>query len=218
MKYVSWASFYEGPSDALYLDVLLPRMIRDLVAQRGVDVVEVPDAPAVRLGERGRAIENVAEEACEFSNAYEVVFIHADTGGRALEQGLDNRAQAYCEAFNARCEWPLNRCLTITPRHETEAWLLADGQAVAATLGYTGNPTEIGLPATAKAAEKLGDPKLTLANAMKEVRGRRRNYEIANLFPAIAQRQRLDMLRGSQSFASFEGRLSACLIALGCIR
>lgn len=217
MKYVSWASFYEGPSDALYLDVLLPRIIRDLVAQRGIDIVEVPDFPAVRLGERGRAIESVAEEACEFSSAYDVVFIHADTGGRDLERGLANRAQAYCEAFNARCEWPLDRCLTITPRHETEAWLLADGQAVASTLGYTGNPVEIGLPANAKAAEKLGDPKQALAGAIREVRGRRRSHEISNLFPAIAQRQSLNVLRGSQSFASFEQRLGVCLQALGCI-
>lgn len=218
MRYVHWAALYEGTSDALYLDVLLPRIIRDIVAQDGVDLVEVPDSPAVKLGSRGRSIESVAREACDFKDAYDVIFIHADTGGRHVERGLANRASAYCEAFAALCGWPFDRCITIAPRHETEAWLLADGSAVTSAMGYTGRPEEVGLPSDARAAERLADPKHVLTAAAEAISGRRRRQSVDNLFPAIAQRQRLDLLRGSVSFAAFEEHLKGCLRAMGCIR
>jgi hypothetical protein len=207
MRYVHWAALYEGTSDALYLDVLLPRIIRDIVAQDGVDLVEVPDSPAVKLGSRGRSIESVAEEACNFKDAYDVIFIHADTGGRHVVRGLVNRANAYCEAFAALCGWPFDRCITIAPRHETEAWLLSDGSAVTSAMGYTGRPEEVGLPSDARAAERLVDPKRVLTAAAEAISGRRRRQSVDNLFPAIAQRQRLDLLRGSVSFAAFEEHL-----------
>jgi len=218
MRYVSWASFYEGSSDGLYFDVLLPRVIRDIVARKGTGLVEVPDFPAVRLGAKSRAVQEVAKEACYFREAFDVVFIHADTGGRSLEQGLAERSDGYCESMNRMCSWPSSCCITITPRHETEAWLLADGHAVTGALGYTGNPAQIGLPADARVAERLADPKQVLRSAIEKVAGRRRAQEINNLFPAVAQRQCLDALRKSASFANFETRLSNCLQALGCVQ
>lgn len=218
MRYVSWAAVYEGPSDALYLDVLLPRLIREVVAREGTSLVDVPDVPAVRLGSSGRSIDAIAEEACRFRDAFDIIFIHADTGGRGLAQGLANRSDAYCTAFTQVCNWPTDRCVTVTPNHETEAWLLADNRAVTAALGFTGDPTDVGLPPDPAAAERLGDPKQVLAAAVEAVAGRRRRQSVSNLFPAIAQRQRLDVLRRAASFAGFEARLRVALAALGCLQ
>lgn len=218
MRYLSWAAFYEGPSDALYLDVLLPRILRNLITTNGADLVEVPDVPAVKLGKNGRAVDAVADEACVFRDAFDVVFIHADTGGRGLEQGLQNRADAYCLAMQGRCAWPEDQCVTLTPRRETEAWLLADGYAVTEALGYRGEPGEVGLPLDARAAERLADPKGVLRAAVELITGRRRRQPVENLFPAIGQRQRLDMLRQSASFSHFEDRLGDCLRSLRVLR
>jgi hypothetical protein len=218
MRYFSWAAFYEGPSDALYLDVLLPRLIRDLVARDGTDIVEVPDVPMARFGASGRSVEKIAEEACAFRDVCDAVFIHADTGGRGLERGIAHRSDAYCIALGNCCGWPAERCITLIPRHETEAWLLADGEAVTSALGYHGRPAEVGLPSDARAAERLGDPKKTLRAAVEAITGRRRRQPIDNIFPAIAQRQQLDLLRRSQSFMQFEERLRACLRTTGCIQ
>ena len=218
MRYVSWAALYEGPSDALYLDVLLPRIIRDLVTREGTHLVDVPDAPAVKLGAAGRSVEKVVEEACAFREAYDVIFIHADMGGRGFAQGVVDRADAYCTALKVLCNWPVERCITITPRHETEAWLLADGKAVTGALGYNGDPTEVGLPIDARAAERLNNPKQVLSVAIEKVAGRRRIQRIDRLFPAIAQRQQLELLRRSSSFVGFEERLRGCLRAIGCLR
>jgi hypothetical protein len=108
----------------------------------------------------------------------------------------------------------MERCITITPRHETEAWLLADGRAVTDALGYNGAPEEVGLPSDARAAEQLNDPKKVLMSSVEKISGRRRARIIDILFPAIAQRQKLEALRQSASFVIFEERVRDCLRAL----
>jgi len=215
MTYVSWAALYEGGTDEAYFELLIPRLMEDIIRLHGVRYSTIPPAPAVKL-QRG-TIENVAKEACAAQDAFHLVFIHADTGGRSLAVDLDNRSILYCEAMHALCEFPRARCIAITPRHETEAWMLADPDAVIAAFGYTGTPGSIGLPATAGEAERLEDPKAILAAAMTLVRGRRRRPDIRQIIPAIAQRQSFDCLRRTRSFASFESNLRTALADVGCI-
>lgn len=216
MTYVAWAALYEGPTDQAYFEVLIPRLMEDIIMLRGIGHSTIPPVPAVRL-RRGMA-DNVAKEACAARDAFHLVFIHADTGGRAIEAELERRSIRYCEAMRALCNWPPARCITISPRHETEAWVLADPSAVTGALGYLGTPSSIGLPSDANEAERITDPKAILAAAVSRVRGRRRPFDVKQIFPAIAQRQTQANLRRAGSFAAFEADLCAALTDLGCIR
>ena len=99
------------------------------------------------------------------------------------------------------------------PRHG----ILADPEAVLAALGFNGSPAAIGLPANARDAERLVDPKAALEAAANAARGRRRRAHAAQLGPAIAARQSLARLRQAKSFAAFEGRLCAALADIGCL-
>jgi hypothetical protein len=175
----------------------------------------VPPTPAIVL--RRGAIEKVVEEACKAREAFYLVFIHADMGGRALEADLEARSTRYCKAMCAICNWPPVRCITISPRHETEAWILADPQAVTEALGYLGTPDSIGLPPDANRAEQLNDSKAVLAAAMTKVSGCRRRADVRQLAPAIAQRQAIAKLRRAKSFIAFEANVLAALADLGSI-
>jgi hypothetical protein len=216
MTYVSWAVLYEGATDRAYFDVLIPRVMEEIVLKCGIRLSTIPSNPAVLLSRD--TVEKVAKEACEAKDAFHLCFIQADTGGRDLESKLEFRSSAYCEAMRVECEWPPARCIVIAPRKETEAWILADGVAVTSALGYSGLPTSIGLPATAVAAQQLADPKSTLRDAMQIVRGRRRTISVDDLFPAIALRQSLDALRSTNSFTAFEKNLYLALADIGCVR
>lgn len=215
MTYVSWACLYEGATDQAYFELLIPRVMEDIILQRGTRNTTIPPAPAIRL-HRG-TVDEVAKEACEARDAFLLVFIHADTGGRALEASIEDRSSSYCDAMRNRCEWPSIRCITITPRHETEAWILADPQAVTAALGYYGPPASLGLPANAREAERLTDPKAVLVAAVNQIRGRRRPFDPKQIYPAIAQRQSLSTLRRARSFSVFEASLVAALGSIGCV-
>ena len=124
MTYVSWTALYEGPSDAAYFGVLLPRIMDELILTRGVRNSIVPASPAILLT-RGD-VATVASEACNARDAFHLVFVHADVGGRAVEQRVGQRSRAYCEAMHEQCAWDPVRCIAIEPRHETEAWVLCD--------------------------------------------------------------------------------------------
>lgn len=215
--YVAYALFCEGSSDFAYFEVLIPRVIAALVAETGTLPVETPAEPAVRLGQGDRSVRAVAAEACRREEAFHIVFIHADVGGRGQATKLDSRSTAYCEAMFKRCGFSPSRCVTLTPRHTMEAWALADPDAVLRGLGYRGSATAIGLPRDGREAEGLADPKATLDLAVSRVTNNRRRRG-HTLLPAIAQRQRIDALRQARSFRDFQLRLQTALRTLGTLR
>ena len=183
MTYVSWGALYEGPTDQVYFEVLIPRLMEDIVLSSGIRTSTIPSAPAVVLT-RG-TIEQVVAEACEARDSFHLCFIHSDTGGRNLDETLEDRSTTYCGGMYALCNWAPERCIVVAPRKETEAWILADGSAVTSALGYWDTPTSIGLPATAAQAEKVADPKMTLKQAIQKVRGRRRPISESDLYYSL---------------------------------
>ncbi len=215
--YLAYALFCEGASDFSYFEVLLPRVIESTVMEVGKVIVEVRDTPSVRLGRKGRSVEQVAAEACRGREAFHLVFVHADTGGRGQLARVSHRSTAYCEKMHERCELRAERCVLLLPASMTESWVLADPQAVLDTLGYRGRPSDLGLPIDAGKAEVHPNPKTCLDSALRAVRGPRRSRG-ETLLPAIAQRQSIDALRRSKSFCEFERSLHAGLRDLGIVR
>lgn len=210
MNYVSWAAMYEGTSDRAYFEVLIPRAIEWLTLQEGKGTTEVATNP-VEVFPR-ESPDRFAQRACRASQSFHLCFIHGDTGGRALEAGIEQRTTSYCRAFHNTCQWPPARCVIIAPRKETEAWVLADPQAVASALGYP-DPSRIPeLPQDARQAESLTDPKATLQNIISSVKRGKRTSFAENILPAIAQRQNFAALFGSQSFTDFGTRLRSALV------
>ena len=215
--YIGWVAFYEGQGDSADFDVLLPRLMEEITAAERARAVAVPQTPALHL-EAGRDRERVAAKLCKNAESFSLIFIHADTGGRAQEASMDDRGAAYCRAVQDLCGWPPERCVVLQPRHETEAWVLADPEAVMEALGLRGDPSRYGLPPNAAAAEALPEAKGTLNDIVRGVVGRRKPRRGSTaLFARVAQTQRLDALRGSRSFRTFEADLRRALVSLGCL-
>ena len=214
--YLAYALFCEGPSDYSYFEVLLPRVIESSVMRIGRVTVDVPERPSVRLGRKGRSVDEVAAEACDGREAFHIVCIHADTGGRGQLAKVDHRSTAYCEKMHELCELRSERCVLVRPASMTESWALADPQAVLDTLGYGGVPSDLGLPADAVQAEVHPNPKECLVSALRTVRGARKSRG-DTLLPAIALRQSIDALRRSNSFQEFESSLDTALRDLGIV-
>jgi hypothetical protein len=217
MIYLAWAGVYEGPSDRSYYDVLLPRIMEEITLAEAVQEVIIAPTPVVQLGKNGRAVDRVAREICDNKAQIHLCFIHADTGGRSQAQRLTERSSAYCQAAQKACAWDPVRCVILAPRRETEAWVLADPEAVVAALGYSGTPESINLPANGAAAEALSDPKAALDEVTTQVLGRRRGRSGSQLFTVIAQSQTLSALRQCPSFRTFESKLRLALASLGCV-
>ena len=61
MTYLSWAAFYEDATDQAYFELLIPRVMEDIIMRLGSRHSTIPPAPAVRL--QRDAIERVVREA-----------------------------------------------------------------------------------------------------------------------------------------------------------
>ncbi|ANU07607.1 hypothetical protein A6F65_01301 [Paraurantiacibacter namhicola] len=216
--FISWASIYEGSTDESYFGALLPRVLNDLILSNANRTVDVADFPAMRFGKSGKHIDEIAEEICDGMEAFDLLFSHADTGGRSLERTAIARSMAYAQAAHARCGYDVMACFPILPRKEMEAWALTDGHAVCRSLGFRGNPSELNLPSTARQAERLSDPKEILRLAIGEVKRRVRPSDAARLLTSIAQTQSIERLRLCASYASFERSLSEHLEEKGYYR
>ena len=216
--FVSWASIYEGSSDATYFGTLIPRVINDILLARARRPVDVASFPSLEFGARGKSLEEIAREICEGQEAFHLLFSHADTGGRSQEVSAVDRAMAYARAASDLCGFETEKCFPILPRKEMESWALADSGAVSTALGYKGNPSDLGLPTSAQAAERLPDPKLTLHQAISSVKKRVRPRDSARLLASVAQIQSLSVLRGCRSFGEFEASLIGRLDSEGFLR
>lgn len=215
MTWLSWAASYEGPSDRRYFELLIPRLMEDLVCSRGtMRRVDIP-TQAVVLLKRGVAAA-MARQACAEREALALVFIHADAGGRGQGPGNAVRAAECCEAMSQLCAWPPARCIPVVPTREMESWVIADPSAVASVLGFRGELTRLGLPASPAEAERVADPKAALREAVRVARGDGRRVDIGELLTGIAQRQDLERLRQMDSFARFGKDLFHALVSLHC--
>lgn len=217
MIYLSWAAFYEGSTDRSYYDVLLPRLMEEITRMEGIQEVTIPASPAIHLGGNGRQINQVANEVRNYADAFHLLFIHADRGGRSISATLNSRSIAYCEAAHEACGWNPERCVILAPDHETEAWVMADPEAITEALGYRGAIAGLGLPSNAAEAERLTAPKEILERAVGLIQGRRSRRGGSQLFATIAQTQSINALRGSASFRCFEEKLRSSLVSLGCL-
>ena len=216
MSYIAYGVFYEGSSDAAYFDVLIPKVLEDILLDAGEPLVEYPAQPTHHFGSGNRAIDTVAKEICAAQGEIHIVFIHADTGGRGLEEHLHAHSTAYCERAHEECAFCQDHCIPLIVRHETEAWLLADPAALRSALGYNG---ALDIPSNAKDAEGLQDPKAVLAAAVSCAKGRRfKPRDIGRLMPSVAQKQNISELRRSVSFEVVYGRTRRALEAVGVVR
>lgn len=214
--YLPWAGYFEGTTDREYFKILIPRLMHDLISNYGLRSVTIPE-DVICFGSKNRTIEFVAREACESKDSFHIWFVHADTGGRALARNISTRSDAYKNAANAMCDLPIDRCVVVAPRKETESWVLADRFAVLSAFGISIDH-ENRLPIRPILCESISDPKEILDNFARSINRKRYKNGASSLFSAIALVQNLDNLSQLPSFRSFENELKIALASLGCIR
>lgn len=213
--YISWALFVEGQSDAEYFSVLLPRVIEDIVLTTDGPAAVIPELPVGVFGIRNRNFELASQAICKAKESFHLLFVHSDTGGRALEDQIASRTTALCQMLNDLCNIRNESCICITPRHETEAWGLADQDAIRSVFGLRANFDFDELSDNPAAVEQISDPKLTAKKILERLTFGRRNSNRHFPYAAIAQRQDISTLRLLPSFTDFESRVRRALRHLG---
>ena len=211
MKYLVAAYFrdVEGPSDWPFLEPVCRRLLEDLL-RRGTGPVLIQE-PFLALGRGERDLDSQRSHAAQDCTLYHIAFLHADGKGDP-ERAYRERIAPVADAV------PVNggaRVVGVVPVHETEAWMLCDGDALRATLGTRLGDRQLGLPLSANEVEACGDPKALWDYARAEAYGgRRRRLRREEPREDLGGRVALQALRRLAAFRMLEARLRQALVEL----
>ena len=215
MRWLGTALYAEGPTDSRFLQPLLQRACAQMCLTECTAPVEVSDVldlqplPDTHGQSRGQRIVAAALEA---RDAWSILFIHADADGdqgRAIQERVEP-ARTLLQA-----EWGAHS-VAVVPVRMTEAWVLADFQALKSSFGTTMSEQELGLAdAVAHGPDRLTDPKATLEAAFRASLGKRRSRSVATYFGLIGETASFVELRKLDAYRRMEAELRQALRTLG---
>ena len=211
MRYLGMALYAEGPTDYALLTPLLQRLCEDVCARHAVEPVEIgalvalDDPPRMQNLRREERILASAKAAW---GAWNVLFVHADAAGDARRA----RQERTAPALDLLRQIELGQGVAVVPVRETEAWTLADGDALRAVLGVPHSDADLGLPGRARGVEQITDPKATL-RAAQSTAGRRRMRSV-DLLHLLGERISLERLAHVPAFEELRSDLVNALVAL----
>lgn len=220
MRYLGLALYAEGPTDYYFLKPLLRRLCEELCARRGEgrleigDILELDD-PAERRDESRE--ERITAAASNARDAWHILFIHADGASqsiRARDDQVDPAIRRLAAELGAG-----HGSVAVIPVRETEAWLLADGNALRQAFGTCRTDADLGIPINSREVERIADPKQVLdaVCAMATNRRRGRQKKASAYFEIIGELVSMAELEKVPAFKIMHDELSGALWRLGFI-
>jgi hypothetical protein len=214
------ALYAEGRTDERFLPIVIQRTAERILAQSGLQVVDVP-APLVLDGSIYRRYPGRAErilEAARLARGYHALVIHADADYPTPERAMIERIKPGLILVRGSEETVCEQVVPIVPVQMTEAWMLVDSRAVCEVIGTSVDDQLLGLPQSARQVESDNDPKSTLSqvvrNALADRPRRRRRLDVGTLYEPLARQIRLELLSMVPSYARFVCDLTEVLVDL----
>jgi len=211
MSYLVVAYFrsVEGPSDWPFLAPISHRLIQGMLraAARPIEIQQ----PFLALGEGRRDLVDQLALARDHGHDFHLALLHTDGGGdpeRAHHERIEPIAVALTPESGARL-------VGVVPVHETEAWMLCDGDALRDALGTSLDDRRLDVPRVGE-IEALDDPKARLQSICDlAIGGSKRRRPARPPRETLGEIVALDALRRLPAFRSFEDRLQQALVELG---
>ncbi len=216
MSFVGLALFAEGPTDHRFLSPILRRLTEETCCglQRPIEIGDVM-ALTSPGGSHGRPRkERILEAAREACGAWTLLFIHTDGEG---DPAIARAQRVTPAAERISSELSGGRCVAVVPVRETEAWAVADGNALRVAFGVTHDDASLGVPSHPRNVEGLRDPKAVLESAYQSAvrRRRRRRGGASRFLERIGEHVSFQVLASVPAFQQLRDDLAAALQQLG---
>jgi hypothetical protein len=214
------ALYAEGRTYERFLPIIIQRSVEQILFERGqapIDVLEpiVLSPPEATRAER---ILSVARRA----SGYHALIIHADADYPSTERAMLERIQPGFNLVQQTRERVCKQLIPLIPVQMTEAWLLADPEALLSVIGTNIEARVLGLPERAQQVESIPDPKQTLnrviQNALANRPRRHRRLDLRTVYEPLARQVNLKRLGSVPAYQQFVSDLAVTLIALNLIR
>jgi len=216
------ALYAEGRADESFLPIVIQRTAEQILAQRGRTVVDVLEPITLNHTidhDFSMRVERILE-AARRSAGYHALVVHADadypTPERAFRERFRPGADKVYQIRQSQ-ERVCDHLLPIIPVQMTEAWMLADPEALQTVIGTKLPAQDLGLPLHAHEVESDPAPKQTLHLVVQKARAgrlRRRRLDIRTIYEPLARQISLEHLGGVAAYRQFVADLTQTLIAL----
>jgi len=220
VQYLGLALYAEGPTDYYFLRPLLQRLCEDLCAREAIGPVDVSEVLSLDHPDEVDAApreQRILAAAKLAQNSWTILFVHADGANdpkRIRKEQVEPSLELLRDSFKDD-----GVPVAVVPIRETEAWAIADGDAIRSAFGTDISNGELGLPAR-RAAEAVTDPKAVLQLAFNATQpsGRRRKQGTSPYLNTLGEVVSLSHLRELTAFATLECDLKAALRQLRILR
>jgi hypothetical protein len=213
MRYLGLALYAEGPTDYHFLRPLLQRLCEELCASEALAPVEVSEVLALNhpaeTNEAARE-QRVFAAAKEARGSWRILFVHADGANdpmRARDEQVEPSLVLLRDTFENE-----GIGVAVVPVRETEAWAIADGDAIRAAFGTSLDDAQLGVPPR-RVVETTTDPKAVLQTAFLATRpsGQRRKQGTSPYLNTLGEAVSLDRLRELGAFKKLIDELRVAL-------
>ena len=205
MRYLAAALISEGKSDDEFLPRLLTRLLEDVGLRECTETVEVADVLRLRHRSRPPTIDEVLSLVDGSAGSFPLVFYHRDQGASPSRVERE-----WLTPLLARWGSRGERLVPVVPVRETEAWLLADGDALRTAFGVRWSDRELGLPSEPARVEQVADPK-AVVNRLGDRVGRGADRYFERLGGLVS----LEVLGRVPAFARLRADIIGALTGLG---
>ena len=206
MKNVALALYAEGSTDQLFLPEVIRRTAKQNLIQSGQQYIDVKPVDPISFSKTGMKQDECILQAARRAASYNILIIHADADYRTAERALKERFYPGYSLVQQAQEAVCRCVLPIVPVQMTEAWMLADPEALRAALGTSKKVQDLGLPLKAKLVEADSDPKHTLKMIVSKAnthRSRQRFVEVNSLYTFLGRKVDLSRLRDVPAYQRF---------------
>ena len=222
MKNLVMALFAEGSTDDQFLGIIAQRTAEHILNQHSTEIVDVLDPQPVRRRSASKRAEQILHAAQDV-HGYHLLLVHADadapTQDGARSERIEPGVQRVEQAIN-QGEHVCDTLVPVIPIRMTEAWMLADPDALINIIGTRSSPADLGVSHRPHEVERISDPKSKLQNALNVSRSprRRRPPKIGALYEPLARMLSLDRLAQVPAYGQFQTDLTQALRELHFIR
>jgi hypothetical protein len=218
MKQLVIAFSPEGPTDVRFLREIIRRTATELLSSlQARGEAEVLD-PIPLPREKGSAATKILQLSRD-ARGYHCLVIHADADHATPALALTDRIQpgrqlVAQEPIGSVC--PI--IIPLIPVHMTEAWMLADPDALLKATGTPLSASQLNLP-NAAGAERKAQPKAFLEEFLRHSQAhlsrKRDRIDIGDLYALLSDTISSTRLNALPSYQQFKADFSAALTTLG---
>jgi hypothetical protein len=217
------AFYAEGTTDIRFLSKIILRTTEQIILNRSQSIISVLEPFPIEVEKMGNRVQEIRQAAAK-AYGYNILIIHADADYEIDEKAFKERINPGFESvqLDKTEEEFCKDLLAIVPVQMTEAWMLADKEALKEELGTQKNNRELGLSFPLKQVEKIANPKSKIQEiiriAFKDLPIHKRRIQISSLYSPLGQQVSLDILEKLPSYLKFKTNLTNILIKLNYIR